>query len=50
MMHHKIIIKKGSMETPSMNNIYDIRKEKEICSRRKMPGKNNMIRKEYLRG
>jgi len=35
MMHHKIIIKKGSMETPSMNNIYDIRKEKGIYSRRK---------------
>ena len=37
------------METPSMNNIYDTRKEKEIYSRRKMPGKNNMIRKGYFR-
>ena len=48
-MHHKIIIKKGSMETPAMNNIYDTRKEKEIYSRRKRPGKNNMIRKGYFR-
>ena len=39
MMHHEIIIKKSSMETPAMNNIYDTRKEKEIYSRRKMPGK-----------
>ena len=31
MMHHNIIIDKSSMETPSMNKIYDIFTPEEKC-------------------
>jgi len=31
MMHHNIIIDKSSMETPSMNKIYDIFNPEEKC-------------------